>query len=69
MFVADSSSFHWYRIFTAKYWKYQREPTPEESKHIFEKGGGLGFSSWFCGLVLFYPNLLALPTLIGHFSF
>nr|XP_051220210.1 uncharacterized protein LOC127337562 [Lolium perenne] len=37
--------------FTAKYWRYtHRDPTSEESKDIFDKGGGHGFSSWFCGL-------------------
>nr|XP_051230993.1 uncharacterized protein LOC127349282 [Lolium perenne] len=43
--------------FKAIHWKNtHREPTPEESKQIFDKGGGFGFSSWFCNLVLFYPN-------------
>ena len=60
MFVANSSSFHWYRQFEAKYWKHtHRKPTPEESKDIFDKGGGHGFSSWFYGLVL-YPIQICL---------
>ncbi|KAK1609297.1 hypothetical protein QYE76_032970 [Lolium multiflorum] len=37
--------------FKAIHWKNtHREPTPEESKQIFDKGGGFGFSSWFCNL-------------------